>query len=158
MIPSEYKTLLAPYMASAPVDVAGAARALGLEVYEAELEKGVSGLLMHDPSYGTPSGFVIFVNEKEAPVRQRFTAAHEIGHFVHHRDQIHGRLEDNYLLRAEGMSNREEVEANQFAAELLMPHGMIEQEMRNGHQSVDDLAARLKVSKIAMGIRLGLPT
>jgi Zn-dependent peptidase ImmA (M78 family) len=158
MIPSEYASQLAPYMVNAPTDVARAADALGLKVYALELPKGISGILKHDRSYSTPSEYVIFVDSKEPAVRQRFTAAHEIGHFLLHRDSIHGKVEDNYLLRAHGMSNRQEVEANEFAADLLMPWQLINQAMDSGITSVDDLANHFKVSRLAMGIRLGLPT
>ena len=158
MIPSEYASQLAPYMVKAPTDVAGAADALGLKVFALELPKGISGILKHDRSYGTPSEYVIFVDSKEPAVRQRFTAAHEIGHFLLHRDSIYGKIEDNYLLRAHGMSNRQELEANEFAADLLMPWELINQAMDSGITTVDDLASHFKVSRLAMGIRLGLPT
>lgn len=158
MIPSEYASQIAPFMAQAPTDIVGAATALGLRVFALELPMGVSGILKHDSSYGTPSEYVIFVDSKEPAVRQRFTAAHEIGHYLLHRGSIHGKIEDNYLLRAEGMSNQQEVEANAFAAELLMPWNLINQAMDIGLTKVDDLAEHFKVSRLAMGIRLGLPT
>ena len=158
MIPSEYATQLASFVAEAPTDVAGAAVALGLKVFALELPKGISGILKHDKTYNTPSEYVIFVDSKEPAVRQRFTAAHEIGHFLLHRDSIHGKVEDNYLLRAHGMSNRQEVEANEFAANLLMPWELINQAMDSGITTVDALAEHFKVSRLAMGIRLGLPT
>lgn len=141
-----------------PVDVAAAARLFGLEIYATKLAEGVSGVLLKDASYNTPSGFVIFVDQDESAVRQRFSAAHEIGHFVHHRAQIGDRLEDNYLLRAAGMSNRQEAEANRFAADLLMPRDIIAREMDAGHRTLEQLADRFNVSRVAMGIRLGLPT
>lgn len=158
MIPSEYQIKLAPYMGP-PTDVLGAASELGLKVFATKLPKGISGLLVRDEDYKTPSGFVIFVDENEPVVRQRFTAAHELGHYVHHRHMIgeHG-VEDNYMLRADGMSNSQEAEANRFAADLLMPRDKISQAMQGGIDTVEALADRFKVSQLAMGIRLGLPT
>lgn len=158
MIPAEHAKMIALHSQAPPVDVEGIARDLGLAIYSSNLAPNVSGVIVKDASYGTPSGFAIFVDSGEAAVRQRFTAAHEIGHFLLHRDRIGDRHEDNYLLRSIGMSNRQEAEANQFAADLLMPRNLISLAMRNGHTTVDQLADLFKVSKIAMGIRLGLPT
>lgn len=141
-----------------PVDVAEAARRLGVNVYSAKLADKVSGVLVRDTSYKSASGFVIFVDEDEPAVRQRFTAAHELGHFVLHKESIGDRNEDNYLLRSDGMSNRQEVEANQFAANLLMPMELVQKAMEEGHTTPRALADLFCVSKLAMSIRLGLVT
>jgi len=157
MIPSEYMTRLQPFM-DPPTDVQGAANELGLAIYSASLPSGISGILKKDSEFGTPSGFVIFVNSNEPKVRQRFSAAHEIGHFVHHRNLIGDKIEEDYLLRAEGLSNWQETEANKFAADLLMPRNKISEAVERGTTSVEALAREFNVSKLAMGIRLGLPT
>ena len=154
MIPAEIKSVTE----TAPVDVLEAARRLGVQVFSAKLADKVSGVLLRDPSYGSKSGFVIFVDSDEPSYRQRFTAAHELGHFVLHRDAVGERNEDNYLLRSENMSNQQEVEANRFAAVLLMPMDLIEQEMEQGNSTVSGLANTFGVSPTAMSIRLGLPT
>lgn len=143
---------------SAPVDVAAAADKLGVKIFAAKLADKVSGVLVRDTTYNTRSGFVIFVDQDEPAVRQRFTAAHELGHFVLHKEAVGHKNEDNYLLRSEGMSNRQEAEANKFAASLLMPFDLIEAAMKNGVTTPKDLARHFKVSEIAMSIRLGLPT
>ena len=158
MISQEVQEVLDEVTASAPADVAGAVAKLGVKVFTAKLAEKVSGVLVRDPSYGSESGFVIFVDEDEPAVRQRFTAAHELGHFVLHRESVGHKNEDNYLLRSEGMSNRQEAEANKFAASLLMPFDLIEEAMKSGITTPKDLAKHFKVSEIAMSIRLGLPT
>lgn len=158
MIPIEYQGMLAPFMEPPPTDVLGAARALGLAVYSTPLPAGISGVLARDPSYGTASGFVILVDENEPVVRQRFSAAHELGHYILHRDSIGERVEDNYMLRAAGMTSLQETEANRFAADLLMPREAVSLAMSEGFTTVDQLAGRFNVSRLAMGIRLGLPT
>lgn len=158
MIPSEVKAVLAPVLSVAPVDVMAAAAQYGVSVYSTKLADKVSGVLLKDPAYETPSGFVIFVDQDEPAVRQRFTAAHELGHFILHKSFIGDRVEDNYLLRSDGMSNTQEVEANKFAADLLMPMELIRKEMEAGNTSVSQLAGRFQVSLTAMSIRLGLPT
>ncbi|WPM80994.1 ImmA/IrrE family metallo-endopeptidase [Brucella pseudintermedia] len=158
MIPAEHAAMIAKHSAAPPVDVAAIANELGLAIFSADLAHNVSGVIVKDASYGTSSGFAIFVDSGESPQRQRFTAAHEIGHFLLHRHLIGDRHEDNYLLRSVGISNRQEQQANQFAADLLMPRNLIEKAMQEGYTSVESLADLFQVSRIAMGIRLGLPT
>jgi Zn-dependent peptidase ImmA (M78 family) len=157
-IPSDVRTKISDLLSVAPVNVAAVAERLGLGIYEKNLASGISGALVRDQSYQTGSGFVIFVDDSESYVRQRFTAAHEIGHFVLHRDKIGDGIEDNYLLRSTNFSNRMEVEANKFAADLLMPFDLVDQLIRTGSADVSSMAKALEVSEIAMGIRLGLPT
>lgn len=158
MIPAEIRQKLRPYTSNPPVDIRGCARELGLEIYAAPLGIGVSGVLVRDSKYNTRSGFAIFVDSNEAIVRQRFTAAHEIGHYVLHREFIGDRIEDNYLLRSQGLSNKQEREANRFAADLLMPMDVVEKEVSGQAINLDALAERFKVSRVAMAIQLGLPT
>ncbi len=154
-IPSDTVPRIEDLMKVAPIDVQTIADRLGLAVYQVSLAPGVSGVLLREPAYRTPSGFAVLVNGAEAYVRQRFTASHEIGHFVLHRDRVGNRVEDNYLLRAEGMSNAMEVEANKFAADLLMPWAVLNAHIQAGASSVSSLAAAFQVSEIAMAIRIG---
>lgn len=153
-IPAEYEAMFAPFMQAPPVDVAECARAAGLPIYAIDLPKGISGMI----KLTSANNFECYVDRSEPSVRQRFTAAHELGHFVLHRSQIGGVLQDNYLLRAEGMSNSQEAEANRFAADLLMPRELISEAISSGTTDVASLAKLFKVSEIAMSIRLGLPT
>ncbi|ADP70678.1 protein of unknown function DUF955 [Rhodomicrobium vannielii ATCC 17100] len=158
IIPSEILAVIGPRLRSSPVDVNAIASDLGLGIYESNLGNGISGVLVREPAYGSPSGFVIFVNRDEPYVRQRFTAAHEIGHFVLHRERIGQRVEDNYLLRAQGLSNTLESQANRFAADILMPYELIQTLVDQGINGIDALANSLQVSQIALAIRLGHPT
>jgi len=158
MITSEQQSVIDGHTKSAPVDVKKIAKSFGLEVYEGRLPPGVSGMLVRDEAYKTKSGFVCFVDKNEPVTRQRFTAAHEIGHFLLHRNQIGSYHEDNILLRSEGFSSYQETEANRFAANLLMPWDLVVKYMDEGERTVDKLSKRFNVSRIAMGIRLGLPT
>jgi Zn-dependent peptidase ImmA (M78 family) len=94
----------------------------------------------------------IFINPNESPVRCRFTAAHELGHCVlNHgpskRDPARHFSANHYDLA--------EVEANKFAAEILMPSEVIDWVFNNGNlNTVSELAQRFHVSEIAMSIRL----
>lgn len=155
------RNALAPFsafMQSAPIDVQLCANAVGVPIYAVNLPNGISGMLTKDASDRERSGYVCYVAKNEPSVRQRFTAAHELGHYMLHRNLIGDGIQDNYLLRAEGLTNTQEAEANQFAADLLMPRDLISEEISKGNSTVEGLAKKFAVSQIAMSIRLGLPT
>jgi Zn-dependent peptidase ImmA (M78 family) len=65
-----------------------------------------------------------FVSATDPLPRRRFTAAHELGHFVMHRETMgRFRADTDATLREadDGVADRMEREANRFAADLLMP-------------------------------------
>src|SRR6185437_5381714 len=73
---------------------------------------------------------VIGVNSTNPKVRQRFTIGHELGHLTLHQGQ-HLILERLVRLNfrdatSSTASDQEEIEANQFAAELLMPRVLLQ--------------------------------
>jgi hypothetical protein len=85
-----------------------------------DVDEDLAGFLFVTPSVG-----LVFVNASDPVPRQRFTAAHELGHFVLHREEMSGRVSiadspANVELNGD-QSDRHEREANRFAAELLMP-------------------------------------
>lgn len=147
---------IAPYQRSAPVDVVAVAREFGLSVWEAPLEKGISGKLFRDPTRGGLSGYSIVANVGEALRRKRFTVAHEVAHFILHRNQIGDSLADDTFYRS-GLSSTQEAEANRMAADIIMPYPLIDALQKGGALSVDELAHALQVSRTAMMIRLGIP-
>ncbi|MBK6722955.1 MAG: ImmA/IrrE family metallo-endopeptidase [Acidobacteria bacterium] len=122
-----------------PIDVRGVAKKLGLTVKDAVLDDDVSGLLVSKQGDDTTH---IFVNGNDRPVRKRFTIAHEIGHFVlGHEFEASGVHVDrgmHVIPRRAKLSKAEpkEVEANQFAAALLMPSDLV-------HEAVDALGLPL---------------
>ena len=146
-----------------PVDVNAVAKALGLEVVRLDLGENVSGLLI---SKGKST--VIAVQENDPPNRQRFTIAHEIAHF-HLRHQFeageHVHVDRGHLItprnsRSSTGVDTKEIEANQFAACLLMPSKLVLERIKalkvkslcDDH--VEKLAGEFKVSEQAMTIRL----
>lgn len=148
---------------STPVNVEMIAEQLGLPVMYAELGAEVSGLLISD---GTEAH--ICVQLKDAEVRQRFTIAHEIGHHYlrhqfepgHHVHVDRGHYISERGPRAAHGVNPKEVEANQFAACLLMPTKLVHEkvaELGGGpllDHHVSHLAGTFGVSEQAMTIRL----
>jgi hypothetical protein len=150
--------IIAKYQASAPVDVIGIARELGVNVWAMHsMSPNISGKIFRDSLNGGTSGFSIAVNANDSPLRQRFTIAHEIAHFILHRAQLEaGDLIDDTMYRS-GLSTAEEVAANRLAAQILMPMELIQKLISQGVNDVQSLAVRFQVSLPAMKIRLGIP-
>ncbi len=151
--------LLSSVNATPPVDVEAIAGQLGISIRKMSLEADVSGIL-----YREDDKKIIVVNENHPVVRQRFTIAHEIGHLLLHAgDAVHVDQEFRINLRDQRSAtaeNIEEIEANAFAANLLMPASWLRREMST--ESVDliddgeiqSLADRYGVSAQAMILRL----
>ena len=113
----------------------------------------LSGLLIRKESRA-----LIGINSREAPARQRFTIAHELGHyFLHETKDAFVDYRDN----ASGIARSpREREANMFAAALLMPRRQLLKDCRalarDGilETEVATLARRYAVSEEAMRFRL----
>lgn len=130
------------------------ARTLGVEVKAATLAPGVSGEI-HQTEEGK---YRIRVNRHDPKVRQRFTVAHEIAHFLLHKDVIGDGIVDDKLYRS-NLSDRREQQANRLAADILMPKQRIVEALERAiRQGVEDklkyVANALEVSEPAMAIRL----
>lgn len=155
MAPTTAK-LIKQFQREAPVDVIGIANAYGINVWRDDLPDGVSGKILRDPDNGGTSGYSIVVNDSEPAVRQRFTIAHEIAHYLLHRELIGSGVEDDALYRSR-LSNSREAAANNLAAEILMPYELLRNLQRDGITDIAELAKRLQVSQPALKIRTGVP-
>ncbi|GGE93963.1 ImmA/IrrE family metallo-endopeptidase [Sphingomonas prati] len=158
MINVEHRSILDRYKNMVPVPVGKLAQELGIQVNLALLSPNISGLI--EPNSETPSGFHIRVNRYEIPERQRFTIAHEIAHFLLHRDYIKNGIVDNVMYRS-GLSSKRETEANRLAAEIVMPRAALDEALENLGGKKDDasamqLAKIFRVSLPAMKVRLGI--
>ena len=106
---------------------------------------------------------VIAVNPAHHPNRQRFTIAHELGHFFFHAG-IEEHVDKDFRVSWRRTADSppgvdwQEITANRFAAELLMPTRFLTSDLdtiRNiDKRAVTLLALRYKVSPEAMKIRL----
>jgi len=107
---------------------------------------------------------LIAINQNHPEGRRRFTLAHEIGHFMLHSSE-EGFIdkESSIFLRSNDSVRKAEpmeIEANYFAAELLMPERFIEDDLKNnsspfnGNDLVQTMATRYNVSPQAMTTRL----
>lgn len=149
------------YNLTFPVDLSWLTEELGFDVSYLRLEDEVSGMLV---SGGR--GAAIGINKGHAPVRQRFTLAHEIGHYLLHTtpgeevefvDKVRYRRS---LKETPLKPEPEEVEANLFAAELLMPRFEVERLIQRNEveffkdEMVEAFAKYFGVSVQAMMVRL----
>jgi hypothetical protein len=97
---------------------------------------------------------IITVDDRASRVRQRFSVAHELGHWHHHRGQrliCHGAVD-----RQDGAASCER-EADGYAADLLMPGFMLEPLVAGVPMSFDlvyQVAAAFGVSTMAAALRL----
>ena len=101
-----------------PVNLYGLLDELGLAFEAAKLPTGVSGKITKDR--GARAGFKVVVNTDEPPRRQRFTIAHEIAHYVLHRDLIGDGVTDDAMYRS-SLADEYERQADRLAGEILLP-------------------------------------
>jgi len=134
-----------------PIDVFDVAKKLGFEVIPYDFPEQTSGVMMIEDGIQA-----IGVNENHALVRQRFSVAHELGHYLFGHDDFAGgnkTFVDGSYNYADPQ-NRQELEANEFAAELLMPENMLRNDFSRFGLNVDKLSELYQVSKQAMWIQL----
>jgi Zn-dependent peptidase ImmA (M78 family) len=153
----QHRPVVNRHLTERPVKLGRLARELGVAIKVSSLGTGVSGQIAREGDH-----YVIRVNRNEARERQRFTIAHELAHFLLHRDVIDSLpdgITDTVLYRS-GAPERVEYEANRLAAELAMPMGLVERELREEfggvvtEATIEALASKFEVSKAAMEIRL----
>lgn len=139
-----------------PVRIERIAKDLGIELRSGDL-RDVSGVLVRNDGSA-----IIGTNSTQSTQRQRFTIAHELGHFLLH-EGIKEHVDRSYRVNfrsaeSSQATNVEEIEANHFAASILMPKDMLD--ARNAEEALDDdrmvadLATEFHVSRLAMSLRL----
>ena len=151
------RSILRRHLSEYPVQLGSLAKDLGLEVFRSALKPGISGLI--EPSKSADSGYRIRVNRHESVERQRFTLAHEISHYLLHKEFIRNGVIDNTMYRS-NLSNKQEIEANKLASIIIMPEVAVS-ELRHAYadlsfdEMVHRMAKDLRVSEPAMRIKLG---
>jgi len=137
-----------------PVDVA---QSLGVTVKLGLLPEDLSGFLMLEGDAA-----IIGVNSVHPKPRQRFTIAHELGHFLLHPSR---NFVDRQVLyfrdsRSSQAVDVAEIEANKFAANLLMPERFVNKLVKGrpvdlqDDERVEELARAFGVSTQAVVFRL----
>jgi predicted transcriptional regulator len=141
-----------------PIDVEKIARRLKVRVEKADLGEGCSGVLVR-----TGKTAQVGVHFRHHPNRQRFTIAHELGHYrLHEGGTYIDRTTTARFRKDESGSGTEveEREANQFAAALLMPEKLVRAEFAKHPFDLGDddqlrkLCRTFEVSSQAMMWRL----
>jgi Zn-dependent peptidase ImmA (M78 family) len=127
-----------------PVDVESIAMRCGLEVHYLKKGKGFYGRLLKERR-------IIEVEQSTHPHRQRFTIAHEIGHFILGHNPIFCVFDDK--------STRDPIKINEkqarvFASELLMPEKWIRDYWLESKRDHKEMARKFHVSEEAMFRRL----
>lgn len=148
-----------------PVKVENIAKFLGIKIsfrpYKGNSD--ISGILIRDASQ-----VVIGVNAKHHEHRQRFSVAHEIGHYLlHEGDQVFVDREYKVNFRDSNSSlgtNLQEVEANFFASLILIPEDFLINDLKKYEIDIEtsdqieqlakDLSEKYNVSPTSMMLRL----
>ena len=145
-----------------PIPVERIIKAKHIILQYAPLEEDLSGMAYIKDGVG-----IIGVNALHHPNRQRFSAAHELGHHELHayeiRKAVHVDKGFRVLLRDDVSSqgiDPLEIEANAFASELLMPREFLLSALDASGLDIEDeagieaLARKFRVSASAMRYRL----
>lgn len=137
-----------------PIAVHKIAQSRGLNIKPYDLGEDISGVLVIEGGQGT-----IGFNPSESLVRQRFTIAHELGHYELHKDGNELFVDKNFkvLFRDHNSSSGEfikEQEANAFAASLLMPESFVRKEIQ---KNIFDLTEEGSMKKLAKTFNVSVP-
>lgn len=141
-----------------PVPVDKLTKKLKLLLYSLPGDDEISGAIIRK----TGQRVIIAVNPAHHINRQRFTIAHELGHYFLH-EGLEEHVDENFRVAWRNADSSKainwiEIEANRFAAELLMPTRFLELDL-NSLENIDKrtvalLATKYIVSPEAMKIRL----
>lgn len=150
----DFMNVIQKYWDHTPVPIDQIIRECGVRLDFEPLDDNVSGFIER-----ANGDYRIVVNSSHPLTRRRFTAGHELGHYIFHRDLLGEGVGDNRAYRSEGTTRpnanirpNHERQANSFSANVLMPrHRLINVD----HIPTADLAERFAVSQEAMRIRLG---
>lgn len=135
---------------SPPVDINGIAELLGFTIVPFDFPDSTAAVTFIEGDSKT-----IGVNSNHAPTRQRFSISHELGHYLSgHESYDHGKTHVENRPTFLDPQNRQEIEANEFASELLMPEVLLRRDAAQIGLDVSALAKRFVVSEQAMWIQL----
>lgn len=152
-------SILQNYAQEAPVNIEGLIRELGIELdKKADLDEDIAGQIERLEN----GKYKISVNKDDHYYRQRFTMAHELGHYFFHRSLIGDGVDDNKAYRSTkdglffnaNIKPAHETRANQFAASILMPEPLVCEIYKELNGDITEIAKRFQTSKQAMQIRV----
>jgi len=138
-------------ISEAPIDVEFIAKQLGFEVHPFDFPNEISAAIKIIDSLK-----VIAFNSKHPKTRQRFSIAHELGHYLsgHEDFDEEKRAFVDPSKKYLSPQFKQEEEADEFAAELLMPESLLNFDVFENHLDLSELAEKYEVSEQAMTIQL----
>ncbi len=155
----ENERLLAPYRGFTPIELAQNLE-VTISYVDIPEEPYFEGAIKKDAN---TNKVTIYVNKASAPNRQLFTIAHELGHFFLHKETLdQGIVSYRHAEHYKGYSKDQklqEQDANNFAAELLMPEKIFrEYYNQNSNLKIDELVKKMAdffgVSEDAIKVRM----
>ena len=134
------------------IDLPAIAHEVGAIIKERKLDGCAARIV------GTMEKAIISVDESQIPRRKRYSVAHELGHWRHHKGKA-------FSCRAEDIGSSEKFDpldpervADQYAADLLMPYFLFSKDLEafdpSDAAAIVELGKHYNVSKMAAGIRL----
>ncbi len=148
-------------------DVKKACNKLGIKLLEAEFtDTSISGIISKDKE---DNKYSIYVNKDHSIPRKRFTICHELGHFISYKqnsfsresfEKNNGFKDQSSIIHYRSESHNKnycqiEAEANEIAADLLMPKDLIERYIKyNPNSTIENISDSFYVSTAAMSVRL----
>jgi Zn-dependent peptidase ImmA (M78 family) len=143
------------------IDIIRVALGLGIDVYGSEEDEDFNAEITYIPQ---KNKFEILVNSTHSLNRQRFSIAHELAHFVLHRDRIekYGSLRRAFNESSPNFDPEIEKQADDFAEELLIPEELLKASFPAIFQQSGDvllpqiqqIAQMFKVSLVVVAMRL----
>ena len=135
-----------------PIDVYEIAKNEGLDIEIKDFGDEFNNI----SGYIKPELRKIFVNSRDSENRKKFTIAHELGHWILHKEKLESEPEKYAVLYRIPLGRAQddpiEQEANYFAANLLVPEEMLI--ARRDKKTEDELAREFHVSRDVIGYRL----
>ena len=156
----EYISKILDCQNNIPVEIVSLANSLGIEVYKAfNMDADTSGAIINKNE-----NYIIYTNANEPVYRRRFTVAHEIAHYMLHKDIIDNHLDGNLtdaigiggIMYRSKLSSIFEKDANKLAEEILMPLEKIK-ELYLKYNDIRKLSEEFDVSEQAVKIRINNP-
>lgn len=147
---------------SIPVNIEKIVKEHGIEIINDNLGENTTGLLAIDGSK-----IIIGVDkiQNNGPKRKRFTIAHEFGHYILHRNHSNFFIDSHFKVMFRDQTSSKgidvnEIQANAFAAAILMPRNLIVSKIKeldldlSDDNSIKKIADEFGVSLTAMSYRI----
>ena len=136
------------HITQAPVEIETVAEALGFKVVPFAFPNQRKGMVVIEQDIKA-----IGVNETHPKSLQRYTVAHELGHYLNGHSHFENQLIEDET-RFHDHHFQQEREADLFAAELLMPKDFLEKDLAEMGLDIPKLLEKYQVSEQALWIRL----